>query len=150
MLTWKSLPGCVNVDQSFVLTIQSDINEIPLISSALESVMHKHAFYGDDILDTQLAVEEALTNVIMHGYKGRTGTITISCHATHGLVEVQIEDNGLPFDPLSVPEPDLTGDVEDRHIGGLGIFLIRQVMDEIVYRYENGKNILVLVKRKDA
>jgi serine/threonine-protein kinase RsbW len=150
MLTWKSLPGCVNVDQSFVLTIQSETGEIPTISSALETAMHNHAFNQEEILDTQLAVEEAITNIIMHGYKGRTGTILISCRATHGLVEVQIEDNGVPFDPLSVPEPDLTGNVEDRHIGGLGIFLIRQVMDEIVYRFENGKNILTLVKRKGA
>jgi anti-sigma regulatory factor (Ser/Thr protein kinase) len=66
------------------------------------------------------------------------------------MVEVQIEDAAPPFDPLSLPEPDLTVDLEERQVGGLGIFLIRQVMDEIVYRHENGKNILVLVKRKTA
>ena len=98
----------------------------------------------------ELAVEEAITNVIAHGFRGQGGGVDVICRATRGIVEVQIEDSAPPFDPLSLPEPDLTADIEDRDIGGLGIFLIRQVMDEIVYRYENGKNILVLVKRKTA
>ena len=98
----------------------------------------------------RLAVEEAITNVIVHGYREQGGEVDVTCRATRGIVEVQIEDAASPFNPLLLPEPDLTTDIEDRHVGGLGIFLIRQVMDEIVYRYENGKNILVLVKRKTA
>ncbi len=120
------------------------------VSSALQELMQGHSFTDEDILDTQLAVEEVITNVLTHGYRGQGGEVDVTCRATRGIVEVQIEDSAPPFDPLSLPEPDLTADIEDRNIGGLGIFLIRQVMDEIVYRYENGKNILVLVKRKKA
>jgi serine/threonine-protein kinase RsbW len=132
------------------LIIHADINEIPRVSAALENAMKEHAFTDEDILDVQLAVEEAITNVIVHGYKNNTGEIRLTFRTTLGLVEVQIEDTAPPFDPLSIPEPDLTGDIENRRIGGLGIFLIRQVMDGIVYRYEDGKNILVLVKRKST
>jgi serine/threonine-protein kinase RsbW len=110
--------------------------------------LRAHSFSEEEILDTQLAVEEAITNVIMHGYEQITGKIVITCRTTHGLAEIQIEDFAPPFDPLSIPEPDITEAIEDRKIGGLGIFLIRQVMDDIVYRYENGKNILVMVKKK--
>ena len=137
-------------DGAFDRTIKSDINEIPEISSRLESVMRADGFPDEDILDTQLAVEEAITNIIMHGYREVNGEITLSCHAVTGRIDIRLEDRAPPFDPLSLPEPDLEGDIEERKIGGLGIFLIRRVMDEIRYRYEDGKNILVLTKRKKA
>jgi len=138
------------MSSSFVLTIRPDLDEIAGISTALEDVMKTHSFGEEEILDTQLAVEEAITNVIVHGYEGREGEIVIACRATKGIVEIQIEDTAPPFDPLSLPEPDLTASVDDRKIGGLGIFLIRQVMDNIVYRHEDNKNILILVKRRPA
>lgn len=101
--------------------------------------MRAHAFSDEEILDTQLAVEEAVTNVIVHGYAGTTGQVVITGRTTTELIEVRIEDTSPPFNPLSIPEPDITQDIEDRKIGGLGIFLIRQVMDDIAYRYEDGK-----------
>jgi serine/threonine-protein kinase RsbW len=137
-------------EDSFLRVITSDINEIPEISTALETLMRAHGFTGDDILDTQLAVEEAITNIIVHGYREAGGEITVSCRAGNGMVEVRLEDRSGPFDPLILPEPDPSGEIEDRKIGGLGIFLIRQVMDDIRYRYEEGKNILILTKRKTA
>ncbi len=130
------------------LTINADIDEIPKISETLESLMHAHAFSEEDILDTQLAVEEAVTNSIVHGYEGKTGTITVSFEVTRNRAGIRIEDEAVPFDPFSLPEPDLDGNLEERRIGGLGVFLIRQVMDEVSYRHDNGKNILSLIKRK--
>lgn len=129
-------------------TIDADVLAIPKISQSLDETMRTHAFSDEEILDTQLAVEEAVTNVIMHGYAGNPGQIALTCRTTHGLVEVQIEDNAPQFNPLSIPLPDIEGDIEDRKIGGLGVFLIQQVMDEVIYRYEDGKNILVLIKKK--
>jgi anti-sigma regulatory factor (Ser/Thr protein kinase) len=136
------------MDQSFELTIKSDSSEIPAVSASIEEVMHTHGFSSEDILDTQLAVEEIITNIINHGYKNAGGEIAISCRINVNQVEVRIRDNAPRFDPLSLPEPDLDGTIQDRKIGGLGVFLIRQVMDEISYRYENGQNILVMIKRK--
>jgi anti-sigma regulatory factor (Ser/Thr protein kinase) len=136
------------MDQSFDITIKSDSTEIPAVSASLEKVMHAQGFSTDDILDTQLAVEEAITNIINHGYKNAIGEIIISCRINLYLAEIRIRDNAHRFDPLSLPEPKLDGTIQDRKIGGLGVFLIRQVMDEISYRYENGQNILVMIKRK--
>ena len=136
------------MDQSCEITIESDITEIPAVSASLEEVMHAHGFSTDDILDTQLAVEEVITNIINHGYKNTIGEIIISCRINLDLAEVRIRDNAPRFDPLSLPEPKLEGTIQDRKIGGLGVFLIRQVMDEISYQYENGQNILVMIKRK--
>jgi len=136
------------MEQSFIRTIDADIHAIPVITAELDHALRARAFTEEEILDTQLAVEEAITNVIMHGYAGQHGEIVITCRTTSGLVEVQIEDCAPPFDPLSLPEPDMSGDIEERKTGGLGVFLIRQVMDDIIYRHEAGKNILVLVKKK--
>jgi serine/threonine-protein kinase RsbW len=134
--------------RSFELTIKAEINEIPRVSAELENVMQAHSFSNEDILDTQLAVEEIVTNIIMHGYEGHTGEIRIIGTTTRGTIEIRIEDNAPRFNPLSVPEPDLTTDLPDRRPGGLGIFLSRKVMNDVIYRNERGKNILVLIKRK--
>jgi serine/threonine-protein kinase RsbW len=138
------------MDPQFEMTIGSDIAEIPDISARLEEAMEAAGFTPEEILDTQLAVEEAITNVIVHGYRQPGGKIVVSCTADTRRVEVRIADNAPPFDPLSLPEPDLDGNVEDRKIGGLGVYLIRQVMDGISYQYEGGKNILVLIKKRTA
>jgi serine/threonine-protein kinase RsbW len=137
-------------DTQVSLTIPADINEIPKVSSELEALMKNHGFPDEDILDTQLAVEEAVTNIVMHGYGNTGGDVAILFRASLGIVEIQLEDRAIPFNPLTLPEPDLTSDVDDRKIGGLGIFLIRKVMNDIQYRFEDNKNILVMVKRKTA
>jgi serine/threonine-protein kinase RsbW len=138
------------MERSFELTINADINEIPRVSAALENVMQVHSFSNEEILDTQLAVEEAVTNIIMHGYKGHAGEIHLTCHATRGIIEIQVEDTAPLFNPLSVPDPDFTAEIQDRKLGGLGIFLIRKVMDDVIYQNDRGKNILVLIKRKSG
>jgi serine/threonine-protein kinase RsbW len=138
------------MEKSFKLILKAEITEIPRVSAALENVMHVHSFSKDEILDTQLAVEEGITNIIMHGYKGHAGEIRITCQATRGIIEIQIEDTAPRFNPLSVPDPDFTTDVQDRCMGGLGIFLIRRVMDDVIYRNDQGKNILILIKRKSG
>jgi serine/threonine-protein kinase RsbW len=137
-------------DTQVSLTIPADIDEIPRISTALDALMRKYGFMEEDILDTQLAVEEAVTNIVMHGYGSAGGEVVVLFRAGKGIVEIQLEDRATPFNPLTLPEPDLTADVEDRKIGGLGIFLIRKVMNDIQYRFEDNKNILVMVKRKTA
>ena len=138
------------MDQQFGMIIGSDIAEIPEVSAWLEEVMLGSGFTEEAILDTQLAVEEAITNVIVHGYKEPGGEVVITCHVNSDRVEVEIADTAPRFDPLSMPVPDLDGSIEERRIGGLGVFLIRQVMDEVSYRYENGKNILVLIKNRTS
>lgn len=135
-------------DPEFSVTIPSDTGAIPGVTAALEEMMRAHAFAEDEILDLQLAVEEAVSNVILHGYVNGAGEITVRCRASDDMAEVRIEDSAPPFDPLSLPEPDTAADIENRTVGGLGIHLIRRVADGIAYRYEGGKNILVLVKWK--
>jgi serine/threonine-protein kinase RsbW len=136
------------MDPSFEMTIGSDIKEIPVVSARLEGAMNAYGFSAEEVLDTQLAVEEVITNIILHGYEKSGGEIHLTCRFTDNRIRIQVADSAPQFDPLSIPDPDLEGDMDDRKIGGLGIFLLRQVMDDISYRYENGKNILTLEKSK--
>jgi len=138
------------MDRLTTLVIEADINEVPGVTTAIEEAMRVFAFPEDAILDLQLAVEEAITNAIIHGYHGAVGEVEIIIHATRGVVEVRIEDCAPPFNPLLLPEPDLGSDLDKRQIGGVGVHLIRQVADEVTYRYTGGKNILTLVKRRMA
>jgi serine/threonine-protein kinase RsbW len=138
------------MDQSFELTIGSDIEGIPAVSARFEGAMTACGYSPEEILDTQLAVEEIITNIIVHGYKKTDGEIHLSCSITRNRIAIRIADTAPRFDPLSIPEPELEGDVDERKIGGLGIYLVRQVMDGISYQYENGNNILTLEKRRTS
>ena len=131
-----------------VLTIDSIIDEIPVVSERLEELMSGAGFSPEAVLDTQLAVEEAITNVIVHGYQQKGNEIRIACQVIDGAIEIRITDSAPPFNPLSLPTPDLASDVNERRIGGLGIYLIRRVMDGAEYAYEGGKNIFTLTKKR--
>ena len=93
-----------------------------------------------------LAVEEFYANTMEYGYTGGTGSIWVQCLSSKVGCILRMEDAGRAFNPLEAEEPDLDLEIEDRPEGGLGIFLSRQVMDTIEYRYENGHNILFLTK----
>lgn len=95
----------------------------------------------------ELAVEEALVNIIRYAYPQGTGLIEIRFTLLSGTVELVILDRGVPFNPLTdVAPPDLQSPVEERKEGGLGVFLIRQLIDEVRYERDDGANILTLVK----
>jgi serine/threonine-protein kinase RsbW len=132
------------------LVIGADLNEIQKVTTALDEAMRACAFPDDMIRDLQLAVEEAIANTVVHGYRGTSGDVVIAIHATNRTVEVRIEDHAPPFDPFSFPEPDRGSDLTERRIGGLGIYLIRKMVDEVAYQYAGGRNILMLVKRRPA
>lgn len=128
--------------------------EAPAVLANLEKLI-AHAvgfagsrgFTGEALSEVRLASEEALVNVINYAYQGGQGNVTVSCgEAGAGGIKIEISDAGVPFDPLSRPAPDTTLPMEQRKIGGLGILMIRKSMDEVTYRRENGRNILMMVK----
>jgi len=100
------------------------------------------------ISDLLLAVDEAATNVIVHGYRGRPGEIEIEVGREESALVVRLRDQAAPFDPTTVPLPDLTRPLEERAPGGLGIYLMKQAVDKVTHRVTpQGGNELTLVKR---
>ena len=96
-----------------------------------------------------IAVEEIFVNIAHYAYRPDVGDATIRCQvSTQGQPQITIEflDSGKPYDPLKNDEPDTTLPAEERRIGGLGIFMVKRLMDTVQYEYRDGKNILTLQK----
>ncbi len=115
------------------------------------SIARDAGFVDRDVYNIQLATDEAASNIIEHAYEGVTdGVLEISCVVKNeDVMHIVLVDHGEPFDPSEVPDPDLDADLSERKIGGLGIFLMRKLMDEVHYRTGPGNsNTLTLIKRK--
>ena len=84
----------------------------------------------------ETAVDEASTNVVKHAYKGKGGFFEISCELQGHEIVITIRDRGKPFDPNSVPLPDVNADLENRRVGGLGIYMMKKMMDEVKYSFD--------------
>ena len=96
----------------------------------------------------RLSVEEVVENVVNYAYEGGMGWLEAGTELDESgvVLTIVIKDAGVPFNPLEKEDPDITASAEERQIGGLGIFLCKQLMDGIVYRYEGGCNILTMTK----
>lgn len=107
-------------------------------------------FTDKDVYNIQLATDEAASNIIEHAYEKITnGVLELSCGVREDLITIILIDHGESFDPSEIPLPDLKADLSDRKIGGLGIFLMRKLMDDVHYEVTaNRGNILTMTKRK--
>ena len=106
-------------------------------------------FDGRDTYRVQLAVDEACANVFEHGYDSVAGPIQLDATLVNDVLTFSIRDWGRSFDPDSIVKPDLTASLSERQIGGLGMFLMQQVMDDVRYQFDIGNgNLLILTKRK--
>ena len=98
------------------------------------------------IKEIELVTEEALVNIFKYAYPDETGEVEISCRIEKNAgFRVKISDNGVPFDILTIPKPDLSADISDRKIGGLGIFFIQQFADDVCYSRNRNRNTLSLI-----
>lgn len=95
----------------------------------------------------ELALEEALVNVVSYACPDGTGEMAVRCAVDEKKrFVIEVRDTGAPFDPLEKTDPDVTAALDDREIGGLGIFFMKQLMDEIAYARQNDENVLTLTK----
>lgn len=107
-------------------------------------------FTDKDVYNIQLATDEAASNIIEHAYENQPdGILELSCDMQGDKITIILIDRGESFDPSEIPLPDLKADLSDRKIGGLGIFLMRKLMDEVRYEPKPDKsNVLTMTKRK--
>lgn len=106
-------------------------------------------FNDKEVYSIQLATDEAASNIIEHAYEGRSsGSFEVSCEFANRKLVISLHDHGKKFDPSKVAKPDLKADLADRKIGGLGIYLMRKLMDEVRYESSSSGNLLTMVKRK--
>lgn len=129
-VAWLSLPAkreSLDAFRNFVLTMAQSV---PLASAVMSKI--------------DLALEEVLLNVMDYAYApGREGTMDVGCGMLNDeFFQILVQDQGRPFNPLSQPPPDLAADIDQRLLGGLGIFLTKKMADRLQYRYEHGRNTL--------
>ena len=132
----------------YSITLPNDVESVPRLASFIEEVAERQGADMSVIMSINLALEEAVVNVMNYAYpEGTRGEIDITASFSDNTLIFTISDAGAPFDPTKVSDPDTSLSAEDRPIGGLGIHLVRQIMDEVAYRYENNRNMLTLKKK---
>jgi serine/threonine-protein kinase RsbW len=130
------------------IVVRNDLTELERVGQAVAAFWTEHGLPAELEGDVNLALEEMLSNVMLHGYSdGMEHEITITLDRDGGALRVSIEDDGVAFNPLEAPAADLSGPLERRPIGGLGIFLVRNLMDELEYARRSDRNLLVMTKR---
>ena len=120
----------------FKLKVEAALENLSVISSAVSEAMKQAKIDAAIIPGILLAVDEACTNIALYAYPERKGYIRLTCWLNHDYFVISIEDKGKPFNPCSVPPPELDAKLDDRKVGGLGIYFMRKFMDEISYKYD--------------
>lgn len=130
------------------LELRPEIGELARLATDFADFAAQHHMPADVVNALQLSLEEVVTNVIVHGYK-QTGnkTVAVRLAARPGELVVEVEDEAPAFDPLARAAPDLDLPLEERPIGGLGIHLVKNLMDAVTYQRDGHRNRLTLTKR---
>ena len=132
------------------LVLPNDIETIPQLNEFIDTVAEEVGFDMSLTMSLNLALEEAVVNVMDYAYPdGQKGDVDIEVTADQQWLTFVISDTGIAFDPTAKEDVDTTLSAEQRPIGGLGIFLVRQLMDVIDYKREGNKNVLTLRKKRD-
>ena len=135
-----------SMEKSIVLA--NDISEISRLNMFIEEIAEEFSLAPDVTFNLNLVLEEAVVNIINYAYpKEEHEKIYLSARLHNGSIVLVLTDTGKEFDPTMAPEADITLSADERKIGGLGIFLIRQIMNEVKYERIEGKNILTLEKK---
>lgn len=130
------------------LSLCADLGDLATVREFVARIGTDLGLDAGAIYDLQLAVDEACANVIKHGYGGQAGRIDVTVEPVEEGVQVVVRDWGGAFDPHVVPAPDVKAPLEERRLGGLGLFLMRKVMDDVSFTFDAERgNTLRMVKR---
>ena len=141
----KSMEG-----DSFEITIKNKIDEIQRVYAKLEEFVCNAILQDNITAEIKIVFDELLSNIIKYGYQDADEhEINIKVNAIESQIKIQIVDDGMAFNPFEVSAPDIDKSLDDRDIGGLGIHLTKNIMDEYQYQSLGNKNIVTLMKQLD-
>lgn len=122
--------------------------ELPNVLSFVEQELEKMECPMKICMQITVSVEEIFVNIAHYAYDGKSGKMKLGIRAEDdGEVLIRFSDRGMPFDPLGKADPDIMLSADDRQIGGLGIYMVKKTMDNVKYKYENGQNVLTIIKK---
>ena len=130
------------------ITIGAEVANLPVMHQFVDLYLEKLDCDMNKMLQVEVATEEFFVNIAKYAYGDGEGTVTIKAGISYdpAMLEVTFMDSGAPFDPLAKEDPDTTMSAEDRKIGGLGIYMAKQALDETEYEYKDGQNVLTMRK----
>jgi serine/threonine-protein kinase RsbW len=135
-----------NYKEHFI--IENRLEELTILAEKIEQLAETYEFQPDMTMKINLVLEEALSNIIYYAFDDdETHKIEISIIKEDDILTIEIIDDGIPFDPASQEQPDISLPAEERPVGGLGIFLISKIMDTVKYSRNNNLNILTVTKK---
>ena len=130
------------------ITVPARDESLEEINTFIESELEDTGCSPKIMIQLEVAIEEIFVNISHYAYENEgTAVIKLEKDGDPMSVSITFEDTGVPFDPLAKEDPDVTLSAEERRIGGLGIFMVKKSMDDVQYRYEDGKNILTIRKQ---
>jgi sigma-B regulation protein RsbU (phosphoserine phosphatase) len=147
LLNDGDMPG-----EAIVIELKNSLSEIERVARIVNDFGRRHQIDAKTSHNVKLALDEILTNIISYAYDNAAEHIIVTrLSLRKGKLTVEVEDDGRPFNPLNVPEPNTRQSLEERSIGGLGIYVMRKKIDELDYHRQNDKNILTMkLKVKEA
>ena len=131
---------------AYQIDLEDTITAVSQLAQFLSEIIETEGISFEVENAMQLSAEEAVVNIITHGYKWNSGMIDVKCEIADGLVTLTICDEAPYFNPLTLPPADVEAGIDDRRIGGLGVHLIRSLMDEVRYKQTDSGNCLIMQK----
>lgn len=133
----------------YELNISAAMENLDMVTDFVEGHLEEYGCPMNAQIQVALAVEEIFVNIALYAYNPNVGpaTIRVEVHEEPMEVVITFMDKGKPYDPLAKEDPDITLSVEEREVGGLGIFMVKQAMDDVRYEYSDGRNILTIIKK---
>lgn len=131
------------------MILSAEVNRLDELIDFINAELEEHGLPMKTIMQIDIAVDEIFGNIANYAYAPDVGEaeVTIDVEQDPPCAVIRFTDKGRPFDPLKKPDPDVTLGVEEREIGGLGIYMVKKSMDEVSYAYEDGRNVLTMRKR---
>ena len=129
-----------------VLKIDADTEQWPEAEDFLNDLLEKHACPVKLQMQIVVAIEEMFVNVAHYAYPDGNGWVEIHADISDTQAKITLVDGGIPYDPLGHPDPDVDAMAQESKIGGLGILMVKKLMDEMKYIYKDGQNCLTVIK----
>lgn len=131
------------------ICVEALTDNLDQVNEFVESMIEDSGCSSRTLMQIRISVEEIFVNIANYAYSPEIGKATIAVEVSddQAMVTIMFMDSGTPYDPLAKEDPDVTLSFEERQIGGLGIYMTKKFMDEMEYKYKDGKNTLILKKK---
>lgn len=129
------------------IVVSAKIEEMNKVTGFVSEILEANHCSIKARIQIEVAIDEIMSNIVRYAYEGKTGDVVVECDIRDGVARICFIDSGIPYNPLTKEDPDVTLSASEREIGGLGIFMVKKSMDDLRYEYKDQCNQLTMMKR---